>query len=319
MTVAPDLHCLLPNDEQRAARRDALVLELRDAPMTQTGRSRRRATRAAVALAAIAIIAAIAGFALPGGQGRSLDVVAQARAAVTPRHEILHVRSRLVLGRYASFAQMSEHVIGGGGPIMGRLTGETERWSATSPTRQRTTTFIAPAAGGAPLTMQEAYADGVLRFSVSWQPGIQVDRLPAAARRTYERPASPGLAETGFSTDADPVATIRSLLNAGMLRADGHQNLNGRDVRRLVGKTTTNTTADHSPSTISYVYLIDADTYAPVQITSTQVLAARPHADEPAARHQRRLVTRLIFKTYERIPLNDKTEALLRISAPPHR
>jgi hypothetical protein len=63
-----------------------------------------------------------------------------------------------------------------------------------------------------------------------------------------------------------------------------------------------------------YEYFIDPETYAPLQIVSTEILAARPDAPAPEARHERRIIQRWIFQTFERLALTKDTASLLRMN-----
>jgi hypothetical protein len=310
MTPTPNTRCLLPDEDLRSARRDALVAELRRGHAGTPSRAPRRVAGAALATAAVALIALVASSALPAGGGAALNIVAQARAAVSPEGDIVHFLVRFEPGQYGGLPAVTG---GAGGQMIGHATGEIERWSAIDPSREHTTTFISPADGGAPLTTEQDYSDGTLRTHNSWETTVQVDHLTAAQSQPFEQGAGPPSAgDTGFA--GDPVDTIQSLLAAGTLRPAGQEVLDGRSVLRLVGSTTTNATADGSAAPISYEYLVDPNTYAPVQITSTEQLAARPNDGDPAARAARSVVTRWVFESYERIPLTSQTAPLLSLS-----
>lgn len=55
------------------------------------------------------------------------------------------------------------------------------------------------------------------------------------------------------------------------------------------------------------------ETYAPLEIVSTQIVAARPDDPEPAARRERRIIQRWVFQRFERLPLTKNTSSLLRM------
>jgi hypothetical protein len=149
------------------------------------------------ALAAVLVLLGVG-----GGGGGSLDVLAQARAALAPPREIVHlvVTSSLV------------------GRAHGRpLT--TEQWSATDPPRWR----IAVDDG----RQQMAYAHGAQR--VYFRP-----RNTLSIYRGYSDRGVPSKAPGMFSND--PVAGLRAMLAAGKLRDTGEATVDGRTVRRLVGE-----------------------------------------------------------------------------------
>lgn len=323
MTPAPDLTPLLPNDATRQARREALVAELESGtaagatdPVRRT--NRRTLLRTGIALSALAAVTLAATTVIPGPGGSSIDVVSAARAATTPGDgQILHFVVRYEAGPYESMGVEWSGPLGSpGAHLIGRLTGRTERWIARDPLRERSVEFYDSGKGKPQPTRETAYADGIVRTARSWSDEISAQRLRPAGRRDFERSrllaARPTLRGLDFS--ADPVAVSRALLDSGRLRDAGRAELRGRAVAKLVGREPgyRDSGGSWSPS-VAYEYFVDAKTFAPVQVTSTRILAARPGDPEPAARHERRIVSRWIFDRFEHLPLDASTAPLLKI------
>jgi hypothetical protein len=206
-----------------------------EARMTARRARRRRVTlgglAASGALAAVLVLVGIG-----GGGGRGLDVFAQARAALAPPREVVHlvVTSSLV-GRHSR-------------PLT------TEQWSATDPPRWR----ISMDDGH----QQMAYARGVQR--VYFRP-----RNALSIYRGYSAKSVPSKAPGMFSND--PVAGLRAMLAAGKLRDAGEVTANGRTVRRLVGEMRTPERGDDFVRRITYD--VDAKTFAPLGGTLEFLLA----------------------------------------------
>ncbi|MCK9250900.1 MAG: hypothetical protein M0P31_18215 [Solirubrobacteraceae bacterium] len=317
MSPSPDLTPLLPDDAQRTVRRDALVAELRrtpSAPGRQVASTRRQLVRGGL-VAAGAVGLGLVGTTVTGTiGGGSVDLVDSARAAVAPaRGTILHVLVRYEHGPYTTMGRISD---GPDGPVRGTMTGDVERWSTDAPLRLREVWFLDPPGDGPQPTITTAYADGVLRERQSWRSrDAGRRRLTGSERRRYERLArgrTAGLSGVGASTD--PVAVIRVLLDRGRLREDGRATVHGRDAQRLVGREPgyVDGGGTWSPP-VDFEVLVDAETHAPVRVTTTQVLAARPDDPEPAARRERRIVNRWTFERFERLPMNDDTARLLTL------
>ena len=84
-----------------------------------------------------------------------------------------------------------------------------------------------------------------------------------------------------------PAEKLRLLLQGGKLREDGHESIDGRDAIRLVS------------DTADLAYLVDADTFAPIEWTSRRAGGT---------------VT-LRFHVYETLPANPENEALVSLTA----
>jgi hypothetical protein len=206
-----------------------------EARMTARRVRRRRVTlgglAASGALAAVLVLVGIG-----GGGGRGLDVLAQARAALAPPREVVHlvVTSSLV-GRHSR-------------PLT------TEQWSATDPPRWR----ISMDDGH----QQMAYARGVQR--VYFRP-----RNALSIYRGYSAKSVPSNAPGMFSND--PVAGLRAMLAAGKLRDAGEVTANGRTVRRLVGEMRI---PERSGAFVQRTtYDVDPKTFAPLGGTVVFLLA----------------------------------------------
>jgi hypothetical protein len=324
MSPAIDLDALQPPDEEREARRRALVAELAASPQAASERGTPRVSRRAFVRGGLAVTgAAAAGFVgfgvVPALRGSSVDILASARAAASaPVGGILHlvVRYEHGPGIFETPLYHDERRPGKGFEVLGRRTGRSERWIAESPVRQRTVDYV-DLVGSTAVGRQE-YSRGPRdeRMHDSWEDFVSVRPLDAQlqarwerARRRNRRRFSGPLDQSG-----DPFEAVRQLLRAGRLRAVGTTELDGRAVARLVGRAPSYVDAGGTTAQpVDYEYLVDAETFVPVRITSTQVLPARPHAEEPAARHVRRLVQRWTFERFERLPLTPTTEHLLTV------
>lgn len=326
MTPVPTLTPLLPDDETRRLRRDALVAEVRRSaggrptvavrgvPSVPPARrmTRRRVVHGGLAVSVVAVAAVVGTTAIPGIGGSSVDVVASARAAVLPSSgEILHTVVQFQQSPSAGpKAVWSAKPGTADARLLGTPTGKVERWSTTDPLRERTAVFVSGDGRPTPVAMQIAYADGVQQSKSPGTDQVQTTRTAEGDRGASDE--NPTLASFGASHD--PVAAIQALLASGKLHEDGRTERDGRSLVRLVGSDAgTPEDGSNIGAPGAYEYLVDAKTFAPVVVTATYVLPARPDAEEPAARQQRRVVSRWTFSTFERLPLNAATEPLLRI------
>ncbi|MBJ7471330.1 MAG: hypothetical protein JHD16_08500 [Solirubrobacteraceae bacterium] len=121
----------------------------------------------------------------------------------------------------------------------------------------------------------------------------------------------------------DPVARIRSMLRDGKLADAGElPSQSGRALRRLVGEYSElrGDPADPSPRKVSVDYRVDAETFAPVEISVTRMQLVPEDVDAPIGRSpmvRRELTDVTTFSTYETIPLNRETERLLTVQPKP--
>jgi hypothetical protein len=199
---------------------------------------RRRLTVGGLALSACLAIALVL-FGVGSGAGRRLDVVAQARAALSPPQRIVHlvVTTSLIEPAHTS-----------SGPLT------TEQWSAVDPSRWRMSLDDG--------RQQVSYARGVQRIYRAQDDTLNVYRgykgVPSKA---------PGL----FSND--PVAGLRAMLAAGRLRDTGEATVGGRAVRRLVGEQRVPKVKGTFVQRTTYD--VDPQTFAPLGGTVEFVLAHR--------------------------------------------
>lgn len=249
---------------------------------------RRRRTLALAAAPALAAVA-VALLAWPGSGGSGLDVIAEARAALTPSDdEIVHLVITTIAETPDGRRQEPQ---------------ASEQWSATNPTRWRSASevsgvFVASAEpfdpDAEPVTdrLQQSYRPGEFRDYLARSNVLSVLLGPAADQRS-DVPSPLGLG------DGDPVSELAGMLASGQLRDTGTVESGGRTVRRLVG-TTTGVHVDGTPRQV--VFDVDPETFAPIAGSTTIVLGG-----------DRRIVTRFEVQRYERLPLDDETAQLLRI------
>lgn len=322
MSPLPDIEPLLPDDARRRARRDSLVAEL-DGAVDDAALTRRRFVRGGLTLAGMAAVGLAGTAIVPGLRGTPVDVLASARAAAAPDDGgIVHALVRYHHGPYVFMGTVYEE----GEPnassdrrrhnrVVGTHTGDVESWSTTNPLRHRAVRFL-EAPGGGRATIQRAYAHGVVATRNSWEPNGEERSVGDRERRRTVRDLTgrSGGRLAAVSANGDPVAAIRALLDRGRLRDAGETDVDGRRVRRLKGRELGHVDGGgpRRPP-VDFEYLVDADSFDPVRITSVQVLPARPDDPEPAARRERRIVDRWDFEAFERLPFNAETAKLLTI------
>jgi hypothetical protein len=267
---------------------------LKEAETRPAGRQRRRRHLAAGTVVLAGIAAGTLMLTGAGGGGR-LDVVAQARAALAPAGHVVHlVTTSHMEMRGGSEAQIVGPEAEENAPRV------TERWSTTQPTRWRVATSVpvVTAHGTSTRSVRSSYGGGT---EESYIPSLNtldvttgVGKGPASRARLY-----------GGPLDGDPVAGIRSMLVAGQLHDAGSGTIDGRAIRRLVGEELSRPQGlAHSPWPVEYD--VDPTTYAPVRFTVEEVgMSFRGNTGTP---------TLIIdVNTYEALPLNETTAALLSI------
>jgi hypothetical protein len=267
---------------------------LREAEARPHRRRRRRPPRAAVA--AVALAGVLAGTLLltgAGGGGR-LDVVAQAKAALEPVGQVVHlVTTSHMEMRGGSQAEIVGPEAEDNTPRVA------ERWSASEPTRWRiaaTVPFVTTD-GAHPEETQLAYAGGTEELYLQSLNRLQI------TSGVNEGGARVSLHDGALG--ADPVARIHTMLEAGRLHDAGRGTVGGHAVERLLGDEL------GSPPGGSRVpwpveYDVEPNTYAPVRLTVEEVGMRFPgNTGTP---------TQVVeVDTYEQLPLNETTLALLRI------
>jgi hypothetical protein len=260
-------------------------------------RDRRRFTLLAAATAATAAAVLVALLALPGGSAtRRLDVLAEARAAITPRPGRL---THLVVRQTAVAPPNRPDMHVSAPPTT------TEQWSVADPPRWRIA-FSYPEPGGPGGTVvdrggivsgpvQVAYADGTestykqRRNTLRRVTGFS-DHGPAAN--------VPGSTPLGN----DPIAALRAMLARGALHDAGTAAVGDREVRRLLGSDVRTFGSVRVVTKVEYD--VDPETFTPVR--------ARVELPIPA-KGDDRFASVLEFLAYERLPLTTQNAKLLQI------
>jgi hypothetical protein len=259
---------------------------------TPSRRPRRRYALVPAAGLLAALIAVVAGLEL---RGSSVDVVAEAREALGGSSGIVHIVVRDQHFNPDGTQVQASSLHDRRGRRIGTVTDRKEIWWTQNPTRIHTRETARLRDGGlAPIDSD--YADGVVR-QLRFDGKLQSERVPPEAQRAIEdTDASSGLTLPG----RDPLPVIRRLLADGELKPAGTTKVGDRTVQRLVGS---QPSPDAMTPGVKVEYLVDAKTYAPVQVTTRATLRdGRPAGG-----------SKLTFITYERLPLTPKNEATLRI------
>jgi hypothetical protein len=174
-----------------------------------------------------------------------------------------------------------------------------ERWSASEPTRWRiaaTVPFVS-ADGAHPEATQLAYAGGTEELYLQSLNRLQI---------------TSGVSEDGARVSlhdgalgADPVARIHTMLEAGQLHDAGGGTVDGHAVERLLGDEL-GSPPGGSPVRWPVEYDVDPSTHAPVRLVVEEIGMRFPgNTGTP---------TQVVeVDTYEQLPLNETTLALLSI------
>jgi hypothetical protein len=134
--------------------------------------------------------------------------------------------------------------------------------------------------------------------SAAGAASIQLMSIPPRRKRRGDEPPR------AIGRAPDPVTDVEQLLAKGELRDEGEQVRGGRRVRLLVGNTTRGV-GNRIFETTRIEYLVDAESFAPIAVTSTT--RSRLAGEATSA------TVRATFAGYERIPLTRETADLLRI------
>jgi hypothetical protein len=300
MTAKPDPFDLLRSDLERAAER-------LDRPRHGTGRRHRTWRPVVVGATAMALAIAIV-ISTDLGSGPP-DVIAEARAALEPRGDVLHL---VLLGGPVTPAgrPAGELLSDSGGRTFRRLTRRTEQWSATSPLRFRSRREVVdPKTGERGSTNYGLISDGT-GAGTAWSDQSW-DRNPARTS-TLENIAPYGdVAEVGALRTADPAGEIRRQLDAGTFTDQGTAKVDGTTLRRLVATIPGRARGNGYVPDQRIVYLIDAETYAPRRFELQQ--RAPAGADVPDRYKRFVPAERFEIGTYEHLPLDDATRALFAV------
>jgi len=257
------------------------------------GQRRRRAAAGALVLPGIVAIGLLlAG----GGGGRRLPFVAQARAALAPAGQVVHlVTTSHMEMRGGAQAEIVGPEAEQNAPRV------SDEWSASQPVRWRIASVvpIVTAHGTFAGPVQLSYGDGTEELYV--QPLNTLDI------RTGVSGGGPRTSLAEGPLGAEPVPRIRSMLEAGQLREAGGGTVNGHAVERLVGAESQkggSRRSAHAPWPVEYD--VDPKTFAPVRFTVEQVGTSIPgNSGTPTDVVE--------VSRYEELPLNEATASLLSI------
>ncbi|HXQ00836.1 MAG TPA: hypothetical protein VN845_12340 [Solirubrobacteraceae bacterium] len=267
---------------------------LQEAETRPAGRQRGRRRAAAGALVLTGIVAGV--LALMGASsGGRLNVVAQAKAALVPLGHVVHLvtTSRMEM-RDGSQAEIV-------GPEAEENTPRVaERWLASQPTRWRvaaTVPYVTTQGTAHPEQMQLAYAGGTEE--------LYLQSLNTLDITTGVNEGSARVSLSDGPLGADPVARIRSMLEAGQLHDAGSGTVDGHAVERLVGDELSSP-LEQAHQLWPVEYDVDPSTYTPVRFTVEEVgMSFQGNTGTP---------TQVVeVNTYEQLPLNETTVSLLSI------
>ncbi len=266
---------------------------LQEAETRPAGKQRGRRRAAAGALALTGIVAGVLVL-MGASSGGRLNVVAQAKAALVPLGHVVHlVTTSHMEMRGASQAEIV-------GPEAENNTPRVaERWLASEPTRWRVAATVpyVTAQGTHPEQMQLAYTGGTEELYLESLSTLDI------TTGVSEDSARVSLIDGPLGTD--PVARIRSMLEAGQLHSAGSGTVNGHAVERLVGdELSSPLEPTHQPWPVEYD--VDPNTYTPIRFTVEEVGTSFPgNTGTP---------TQVVeVNTYEQLPLNETTASLLSI------
>lgn len=257
-------------------------------------RPRRRLAVAGAALGTVAVATLVVTLSSDGGR---LSVVAQARAALSPGEQILHV----VAQTDVVFRHPSRVDTGSGPQTTTQVSTRSESWSADAPLRYRTTSRVRQLPDGREGDPVETdYADGVARTASPADGTLRVARIHGLTASAFL--AGVRADGAGGEPDQDRVAVLRKMLADGQLRSAGTDTYDGRSVQRLVATDLATAGRDRSEQVASMEYLVDADSFVPVRIQLSMA---------PSSSLVKTATT--TFATYERVPATGDNARLLRL------
>lgn len=244
----------------------------------------RRPVAAAGAVAVAAVVAFVILLASPGSSDR-LNVIDEARAALDPQGEIVHV---VTFTRYG-IRNPSGNARSSVKPQ------RAEQWSATNPPRYRVR-FLNAQRGDA----------GEVDFRSGRQTATRVGFESYSITRGLSERSSAAEAIGPTPLGNDPVAKLRDLLADGRVRDAGLSTVGGRRTRRLTG-----VEFPGRPTERRYTYEIDRESYEPVRVTIAMpplLSGGRPGEDVFTAT--------TTFERFETLPPTEANLRLLRITIP---
>jgi hypothetical protein len=265
----------------------------------------RRAPRRAL-LGGLAAIAGLAAAVAMVGGSSSRDIVAEASEALAADGAVVHT--------VFSYQQLDENGAPTGNRNVqfsrkpkryGRGDVQVERWTVEDPRRERVISTVFAADGGPNGISQTTYANGVYRFdsNLDHRRGIQTFRVPERFRKSSDSP-EPHLGAPG----SDPVADIRGFLADKELEPAGETVVDGRTLLTLRGQVASRKLkGGFVTPELRVEYLVDPQTYEPVRMDQRPFKHGKDGSLKPMEGF------RIVFKTYERLPMTDSNLALLRM------
>lgn len=229
-------------------------------------RRRRRRRRQLPTATALVALTGLAVFLSIGWPSQRLDITSKASAALSAPSELIHT----VMTRSIETPGSA-----GNAPTPDTI----EQWAASNPTRWR----IAIGSD------QVAYRNGT---QTTLREGHSAHQTP------YDDNAeAPGFGPLG----SDPVTTIKSMIDAGELQDAGQVVVDGRQVRRLEGQTSTR--FGEATTVLDVTYDVDPESYEPIAARATNARATGDAAANVTIR----------FERFERLPLTPDNARLLEI------
>lgn len=286
---------------------EPLLGRLGEEPDPRRSSPRRRGRVAvAVALACLAVIALVAVALGGGGGGDRRDALVPADGAVVPGPVIVHTISRTTI------ALANGRRGGASMDRIGTMDGPVERWSTTGPPRWREVATLLPGRDMPGGTIEQAYADGAVRFRQSWKRRSELQRPHSAegglAGFSIGAAAMSASARALITGVTDPRAAIDAMVESGEMRRAGATTRHGRPLLRLIAvREGSRRRGGGIVPASQATFLVDAETYVPVEASTAIDLDV-----DGSGPHRFTTQSRTVFDVYENLPLTAKTAALLR-------
>jgi hypothetical protein len=234
---------------------------------------------------AIATAIVVAGF---GVTGARLDPIAEARAALAPSGEILHMRIAI---------ETTDPSVANG-----ERQETMEIWSAQNPPRWRVARVIPARSGlgesGVSSRHELAYADGVQTLLISPQNLLQVTRGLEHDESAVVPPSPFGAAR------GDVRADLHSLLGEGRVTDEGEIDVDGRRVHRFTGQ------MEAESVSREFVYDVDPRTFEPLAGTLTIRSAGRSEGESFVR------TTNMRVELFDRLPVTPANQRSLTVEVP---
>ncbi|MDO9354931.1 MAG: hypothetical protein Q7T55_14635 [Solirubrobacteraceae bacterium] len=242
---------------------------------------------------------------------KSLDPVAEARAALGERGEIVHYVTRTER-EDRGFRPTEPSLCEALEREVWQAATDGPRWRTVQPGMDRKCGVMSRG-DGTQLRGEEQFARTATE-SVEYYPELGrafvTTGLPSTGPSSYG--GLPMIAAPERYQGADLVSTLRRMLRDGYLRTAGYENRRGgRAAFRLIGetRTTTGSGAKKITTTTRLKYLVDPSTFAPIELESS--------SDSPFLRTRDggkvESVSTTTFLTYETLPGTPENEKLLEI------